>query len=210
MVYDMNGDLMLKSGLTEDKYEAGIDEVGRGSLAGIVAAAAVILPKDYKNDKIKDSKKLNEKQRNALQKEIESEAIAWAIGLSDHAEIDAINILQASYLAMHRAIEKLEPQPELLLVDGNRFKKFKDLEHHCFVKGDNLFLSIAAASILAKCYRDTWIIELADKYPEYHWHRNKGYATKDHIKAIEQYGLSEYHRKSFQLKSIQQSLNFEK
>jgi ribonuclease HII len=206
----MNSDLMLKSVFTEDKCEAGVDEVGRGSLVGIVVAAAVILPKDYKNDQIKDSKKLNEKQRNALQKEIEREAIAWAIGLADHAEIDAINILQASYLAMHRAIEKLEPQPELLLVDGNRFKKFKDLEHHCFVKGDNLFLFIAAASILAKCYRDTWIIELSDKYPEYHWHKNKGYATKDHIKAIEQYGLSEYHRKSFQLKSSQQSLNFEK
>jgi len=191
---------MLSSSFTKDLVEAGCDEAGRGCLAGPVVAAAVILPKNYSHEILNDSKKINEKTRYKLRREIEKDAIAWAVGIVSNEEIDKINILNASFLAMHRAIEKLKQVPELLLIDGNRFKKYDDIEHHCIVKGDGKYLSIAAASILAKTYRDDIMIELAKEFPQYGWEKNKSYATKQHIKAIDEFGQCKYHRKSFHLK----------
>lgn len=191
---------MLNSSFSNQYIEAGCDEAGRGCLAGPVVAAAVILPLDYENKILNDSKKINEKTRYQLRSEIEKEATAWAVGIVSNEEIDQINILNASFLAMHRALDQLETQPELLLIDGNRFKAYKEIPHHCIVKGDGKYLSIAAASILAKTYRDDIMMELAKEFPQYDWENNKSYATKKHREAIDKYGLCSYHRKSFTLK----------
>jgi len=191
---------MLKSSFSKDLIEAGCDEAGRGCLAGPVVAAAVILPKDFTHKILNDSKKINEKARYQLRTEIEKEAIAWAVGIVSNEEIDKINILNASFLAMHRAIDKLSIIPELLLIDGNRFQPYKEINHNCIVKGDGKYLSIAAASILAKTYRDDIMIELAKEFPQYDWEHNKSYATKKHIAAINEFGQCKYHRKSFHLK----------
>ena len=190
---------MLQSSFSEQYVEAGVDEVGRGCLAGPVVAAAVILPKDYKNELLMDSKKLNKKTREKLKKTIEKDAISWAIAEASHTEIDEINILNASFLAMHRAIEQLTPEPELLLIDGNRFNPYKFIAYECIVKGDNKFLSIAAASVLAKTYRDDLMATLAETYPAYDWANNVGYPTKKHRAAIEQFGATPWHRMSFKL-----------
>lgn len=198
---------MLKSYFSED-VEAGIDEAGRGCLAGPVFAAAVILPCDFSNPLLNDSKKLSSSQRDKLRKVVEEEALAWAVAFSTHTEIDKINILQATYRAMHKAISALEIVPERLLIDGNRFKKYETLPHNCFVKGDGLFASIAAASVLAKTHRDEYMLQLHRKYPVYNWDKNKAYATSIHVEAIKKYGFSPYHRKSFHLKSLQPKLIF--
>ena len=190
---------MLKSFYQKNIIEAGCDEAGRGCLAGAVFAAAVILPKGYKNKKLNDSKLINEKVRYELRKEIEEKAIAWAVGQVDPKEIDDINILNASFLAMHRAIDQLEIKPEGLLIDGNRFNAYPAIPHICIIKGDSKFASIAAASILAKTYRDDYMKKLAEKFPDYDWINNKGYPTKKHRLAIQQYGATSYHRKSFKL-----------
>ncbi len=190
---------MLELSFSKNKTEAGCDEAGRGSLAGPVHAAAVILPKDFKNDLLNDSKKLKEKDRDALRLVVEKEALAWAVGIVDHKEIDEINILNASYLAMHRAIEKLSITPELLLIDGNRFTNYMSIPHECIIKGDGKFMSIAAASILAKTHRDEYMKSLHEKYPLYNWKQNKGYPTVAHRRAITQYGVTPHHRLSFNL-----------
>jgi len=179
--------------------EAGCDEAGRGCLAGPVFAAAVILPKNFTNHLLNDSKQLNENQREILRPVIEDKAIAWAVAQVDNIEIDEINILNASFLAMHRAIDKLEKTPEVLLIDGNRFKAYRNIPHHCIVKGDGKYLSIAAASVLAKTYRDEYMGRLHRKFQQYHWCSNKGYPTKKHRDAIREFGVTPYHRKSFRL-----------
>lgn len=197
---------MLHSSYSETKIEAGCDEAGRGCLAGPVVAAAVILPKDYKNAALNDSKKLSEKHRLLCRDDIYRDAITSAVGLVDHKEIDEINILNASFLAMHRAIEQLQHVPELLLIDGNRFNQYKSIEHQCIVKGDSKYLSIAAASVLAKTYRDELMQNLAEEYPVYGWERNKGYPTIEHRNNIKLHGPSPYHRMSFQLLPAQTEL----
>lgn len=179
--------------------EAGTDEAGRGCLAGPVFAAAVILPDDFQNELINDSKKLTERRRELLRPVIEAEAIAWAVGVVSAQEIDKINILNASILAMHRALDALSVRPRAVIVDGNRFKPYRDLDCRTFVKGDGRFANIAAASILAKTHRDEFMRRIHDEYPMYHWDVNKGYPTKAHRKAIEQFGPSPYHRMSFTL-----------
>ena len=189
-----------------DIVVAGCDEAGRGCLAGPVVAASVILPKDFKNSRINDSKILSEKNRDYLRQVIEEQAISWSIGLASPAEIDKINILNASFIAMHRAIKKLHITPKLLLVDGNRFNIYKDISHKCIIKGDSKYISIAAASILAKTYRDEIMRELDVGHLEYNWRKNKGYPTKEHRDAIKRIGISKHHRKSFQLLSSQLSL----
>ena len=189
-----------------NKPFAGCDEAGRGCLAGPVVAAAVILPKNFKNKILNDSKLLSKKKRDLLKPIIEKQANSFAIGIATAEEIDKINILNASFLAMHRAIKKLDVQPELLLIDGNRFNAYKKIEHECIIKGDRKYLSIAAASILAKTYRDDLMNKLDTKAPEYKWKKNKGYPTKEHRNAIKNIGISEHHRKSFQLLSYQRSL----
>lgn len=193
----------------EDVIEAGCDEAGRGCLAGPVFAAAVILPSDFECEELNDSKKLTEKIRYKLRPIIEEKALAWAVGVVSAEEIDQINILNASFLAMHRAVEKLGMEPEHLIIDGNRFKKYKEVPHDCVVKGDGKYLSIAAASVLAKTYRDDYMNEIDKLYPAYRWSKNKGYPTKDHRKAIEEFGPTEHHRKSFTLLDKQVKLNFE-
>ena len=190
---------MLKSHYYEGKIEAGCDEAGRGCLAGSVFAAAVILPEGYQNDLLNDSKQLTEKKRYQLREMIERDAVAWAVGIVTPEEIDKINILNASILAMHRALDQLKVRPEAVIVDGNRFKKYKDLPHTTIVKGDGKYLSIAAASILAKTYRDDYMNQLAEEYPQYDWRSNKGYPTKKHREAIRQYGTTPYHRMSYNL-----------
>ncbi len=191
----------------QDKFiEAGCDEAGRGCLAGPVFAAAVILPRDYKNSRLDDSKKLSEKMRDELRTEIEKEAIAFAVAQVSAEEIDRINILNASYKAMHLALDQLKPKAEFILVDGNRFKAYKNIPHQTIVKGDGKYLSIAAASILAKTYRDEWIVKAHEQFPEYNWASNKGYGTEKHRKTILQIGFSPLHRKSFQLKEMQLGL----
>ena len=190
---------MLKSYFDKNLIEAGCDEAGRGCLAGPVYAGSVILPKNYKNKWLDDSKKLSDKDRYELRPEIESNAIAWAIGIVDNIEIDEINILKASFLAMHRAIEKLKQKPELLLIDGNRFTPYEKTPHQCIVKGDSKYLSIAAASILAKTYRDDFMKEQALIYPHYSWENNMAYPTKKHREAIRQFGITPLHRMTFQL-----------
>lgn len=185
--------------LHPDLIEAGCDEAGRGCLAGPVFAAAVILPKDFTHPQLNDSKKLNEKKRLLLREVIEKEALAYAVGFCTPQEIDQINILNASFEAMHRALRKLKVNPELILVDGNRFKPFKEIDYKCIVKGDGKFLSIAAASILAKTYRDEFLQKIHLQYPHYSWHQNKGYPTAAHRKAIAVHGSCEHHRQSFRL-----------
>jgi len=187
----------LKSAFTKNKIEAGCDEAGRGCLAGPVFAAAVILPKNYRNKELNDSKKLSAKQRYRLKDNIMKDAIAYAVAQVDTREIDEINILNASFKAMHLAIGQLKIRPDLLLIDGNRFKKYNDIPHHCIVKGDGKFLSIAAASILAKTFRDEYMQKLHAQHPEYDWENNKGYPTLKHKLAINEYGLTTFHRKSF-------------
>ena len=190
-----------------DKIIAGCDEAGRGCLAGPVVAAAVILPKNFRNKILNDSKKLSEKKRNLLRPIIEKQAITWAIGLVSPAEIDKINILNASFLAMHRAIENLAIKAELLIIDGNRFNPYPEILHECIIKGDGKFMSIAAASVLAKTHRDDIMKELDLKSPDYHWKNNKGYPTKQHRKAIAEIGANKHHRKTFQLLPAQLTLS---
>lgn len=190
---------MLKSHYYEDLIEAGCDEAGRGCLAGSVYAAAVILPPDYQNELLNDSKKLTAKKRYALREEIERDAITWAVGIVTPEEIDKINILNASFLAMHRALDQLSVRPEAVIVDGNRFKPYQDLPSTTIVKGDGKYLSIAAASILAKTYRDDYMLSLAEEYPQYDWQSNMGYPTRKHRQAIREHGITPYHRKSYNL-----------
>ena len=190
---------MLKPYYEQGRIEAGCDEAGRGCLAGSVFAAAVILPPDYQNDRLNDSKKLTPKQRYALREDIEREAVAWAVGIVSPQEIDQINILNASILAMHRALDQLQVRPEAIIVDGNRFKPYHDLPHTTIVKGDGKYLSIAAASILAKTYRDDDMLRLAQEYPDYDWQHNMGYPTRKHREAIRQHGVTPYHRRTFNL-----------
>lgn len=198
----------LKLYHTKGILEAGCDEAGRGCLAGPVVAAAVILPKKVKLTMLDDSKKLTEKQREKLRPIIEKKAIAWGIGIVDHQEIDEINILNASFLAMHRAIDNLSQIPEELLIDGNRFNPYKEIPYHCMIKGDGRFLSIAAASVLAKTFRDDMMKKLDLDYPEYLWRKNKGYPTKEHRSAIREFGISPFHRKTFQLLPKQLKLDY--
>ena len=190
---------MLQSHFYEGKIEAGCDEAGRGCLAGSVYAAAVIFPEDYQNAELNDSKKLTDKHRKQLREIIERDATAWAVGVVTPEEIDEMNILNASILAMHRALDQLKVRPEAVIVDGNRFKPYQQLPHTTIVKGDGKYLSIAAASILAKTYRDDYMDRLAEEYPQYDWLSNKGYPTKKHREAIRQYGITPYHRKSFNM-----------
>ena len=189
---------MLKSFHQEVSIEAGCDEAGRGCLAGPVFAAAVILPKDFYHPLLNDSKQVTEEHRYELRPFIEKHAISYAVGIVDHEEIDAINILKASFKAMHLAIDQLKTTPQLLLIDGNRFTPYPAIPHECIIQGDGIYASIAAASILAKTYRDDFMIQLHDQFPHYKWNSNKGYATLQHRTAIEEHGLSPYHRKSFQ------------
>lgn len=200
--------MALKSYLDKKLIEAGCDEAGRGCLAGPVVAAAVILPKDYKNKELNDSKKLNEKQRYTLREEIIKEAIDWAYAVVDNHKIDEINILNASFYAMHLAVDQLKTLPESLLIDGNRFKPYKNIQHHCIIKGDGKFLSIAAASVLAKTYRDDIMLELHQKYPNYKWDVNKGYPTQAHREGIRLHGPTPIHRMSFTLLPAQLELQF--
>lgn len=200
---------MLQSHYYEGLIEAGCDEAGRGCLAGAVYAAAVILPDDYQNELLNDSKQLTERRRYQLREEIERDAISWAVGVVSPEEIDHINILNASILAMHRALDQLTVRPEAVIVDGNRFKPYRPtvdgtqqttaLPHTCIVKGDGKYLAIAAASILAKTYRDDYMNRLAEEYPQYDWLSNKGYPTRKHRDAIRQYGITPYHRKTYNL-----------
>ncbi len=190
---------MLKKFQTEGVIEAGCDEAGRGCLAGDVYAAAVILPPNFENELLNDSKQLTEAQRYQLREIIEKEAIAWAVGIVTAAEIDKINILRASILAMHRAVDKLAVRPQHLLIDGNKFSPYPGITHNTVVKGDATYMSIAAASILAKTYRDDYMLALAKEYPMYDWHSNKGYPTAKHRAAIREHGTTPYHRMSFNL-----------
>jgi len=190
---------MLESYFSEDKVEAGCDEAGRGCLAGPVVAAAVILPKDFKHKELNDSKQLSKKKRDEIRLEIESGAIAWAVAFVDNNEIDELNILNASYRAMNLAVDQLKQQPELLLIDGNRYKPHNDIPFECIIKGDGKYYSIAAASILAKTYRDEFMEKIALEHPEYDWQKNKGYPTIAHRQGIKAHGVTSYHRKSFRL-----------
>lgn len=199
---------MLKSYHKEGLLEAGCDEAGRGCLAGPVVASAVILGSNFQNELLNDSKKLSEKQRSLLRPIIEKEAIAWGVGVASPQEIDEINILKASFLAMHRAVEKLNLKPDQLLIDGNRFNPYKNVPHHCIIKGDGKYLSIAAASVLAKTYRDDIMRKLDLEFDSYAWKNNKGYPTPAHRKAIQENGITPHHRKSFQLLPSQLKLEF--
>lgn len=190
---------MLPNCFTFGINEAGTDEAGRGCLAGPVFAAAVILPEDFENEYINDSKKLTERRRELLRPIIEEQALAWAVGIVDAQEIDKINILNASILAMHRALDALTVRPGAVIVDGNRFKPYGDIPYQTFVKGDGRFANIAAASILAKTHRDEFMRKIHEEYPMYHWNENKGYPTKAHREAIEKYGPTPYHRMTFTL-----------
>ena len=192
--------------LVEGRIEAGCDEAGRGPLAGPVFAAAVILPPDFHHPLLNDSKKMTEKARETLRPIIEREAIAWAVEEVTAEEIDTINILNASISGMHRAVRRLNVKPEFLLIDGNRFKPFDGYEYQCVVKGDGKFASIAAASVLAKTYRDEYMRKLALEYPQYGWERNMGYPTKEHVEAIIAHGYTPHHRKSFHLKQLEPTL----
>lgn len=191
--------MLLKHYNTDNRIEAGCDEAGRGCLAGPVFAAAVVLPDDYDNPLINDSKQLNEKQRRQLRAEIEQDAVAWAVCSIDNEGIDQMNILWASLHAMNLAVQQLKVRPQFLLIDGNRFRNETDIDYKCFVKGDAKYMSIAAASILAKTHRDEYMEKLHEQYPDYHWDNNKGYPTKAHYEAIARCGITPYHRKSFTL-----------
>lgn len=216
---------MLKAYYKEGLIEAGCDEAGRGCLAGPVFAAAVILPSDFRNEMLNDSKQLTEKKRYQLREVIEREALAWAVGIVDNKEIDKINILNASILAMHRALDQLTVRPEYIIVDGNRWKPYQEptandnvndndnepkvVPATTIVKGDGKYLSIAAASILAKTYRDDFMLRIHEEFPQYHWDKNKGYPAKVHREAIRQYGTTPYHRMSFNLLGNTQQLEFD-
>lgn len=200
---------MLLSCMNKNLIEAGCDEAGRGCLAGAVFAAAVILPSDFLCEELNDSKQLSEKQRDTLRPLIEQNALCWAIGIVSPAEIDKINILNASILAMHRAVEQLSMAPEHLLIDGNRFKKYKEIPYTTVIKGDGKYLSIAAASVLAKTHRDEYMLKLHEEFPNYDWNKNKGYPTKRHRKGIEDYGTTSYHRMSFTLLPENRQLSLE-
>ena len=189
----------MRAFFQKELLEAGCDEAGRGCLAGPVVAAAVILPPRFKHPLLNDSKQMTEANRNTLRTIIEEKAVAWAVGFVWPTEIDAINILNASFLAMHRALDQLKTMPQLLIIDGNRFKKYKDLPHKCIVKGDSKFASIAAASVLAKTYRDEYMNRIHEEYPMYNWKQNKGYPTQEHREAIRKYGVTKYHRMSCRL-----------
>lgn len=197
---------MLAPFYQEELLEAGLDEAGRGCYAGPVAAAAVILPKDFYHPLLNDSKQLTATQRDQLRPLIEKEAICFGVSLVSHEEIDRLNILKASFLAMHQAIDQLKKKPGLLLIDGNRFSPYRGIPHQCFVKGDGRFASIAAASVLAKTYRDEVMLQLHQEFPNYHWNKNKGYGTAAHREAILTHGLCQYHRKSFRLLPEQKEL----
>ncbi len=197
---------MLLNCYQDELLEAGCDEAGRGCLAGPVFAAAVILPKGFVLEGLNDSKQLSHEQRDLLRPVIEKEALAWAVASCDHEEIDRINILNASFLAMHRAIEKLKAQPGYLVIDGNRFKAYPNIPHSCIVKGDGKYLNIAAASILAKTHRDEYMTNLHVDYPHYNWQKNKGYPTIAHRKAVLEIGLSPFHRKTFNVSDPQLEL----
>lgn len=197
---------MLRSSYTRDKIEAGCDEVGRGCLAGPVVAAAVILPKKFKHKLLNDSKQISKEVRIGLREEIKAVALAWAVAEVSHTEIDEINILNASFKAMHLALDQLGTRPEFLLIDGNRFKPYQNLEFKCIVKGDAKYLSIAAASVLAKTYRDELMEKLSDQFPGYGWATNVGYPTAEHREGIQTLGITPFHRKSFQLLTSQLEL----
>ena len=199
----------LQSHYYDGLIEAGCDEAGRGCLAGSVYAAAVILPQNYSHPYLNDSKQLTEKRRMILRKDIEKDAIAWAVGVVSPEEIDEINILKASFLAMHRAIDQLKVRPEALIIDGNRFTPYQNLPYTPIVKGDSKYLSIAAASILAKTYRDEYMDELHCQYPQYEWSKNKGYPTVAHREAIKKYGTTPFHRRSFNLLGEEKQLSFD-
>ena len=194
---------MLETCFKKNSYEAGLDEAGRGCLAGPVYAAAVILPDDYKNKMIRDSKQLSPKQREILRSEIEKNAISYSVKSIDETTIDRINILKSSILAMHNCIDELSVKPKHLLIDGNYFSAVNGFIHKTIIKGDGKYMNIAAASILAKTYRDEWMTKIDKEYPVYNWRKNKGYGTKEHIDAIAKFGLTPYHRRSFVIKSIQ-------
>lgn len=197
---------MLLPYYQREVLEAGVDEAGRGCMAGPVVAAAVILPEGFAHPLLNDSKKLSAAQRNLLRHKIEAEALAWQVAMVGPAAIDEVNILQATYNAMHAAIAGLQVQPECLLIDGNRFRPYPGIAHHCFVQGDGRFAAIAAASILAKTHRDALMVALHDAYPDYQWHQNKGYGTAVHLEAMDRLGLSPHHRKSFTLRRRQLQL----
>jgi ribonuclease HII len=197
---------MLNPFYQEKLTEAGCDEAGRGCLAGPVFAAAVILPVNFFHPLLNDSKQVSEKNRNELRRIIEAEAITYAVAGIDNNEIDRINILKASFKAMHLALDKLKKKPQLLLIDGNRFIRYKKIPHRCIIKGDAIYTSIAAASILAKTYRDEHMLTLHEQFPQYRWHKNKGYGTEEHRNAIEQFGRCKYHRLSFRLQHEQSEL----
>jgi ribonuclease HII len=199
---------MLKSFLYHNLVEAGCDEAGRGCLAGPVVAAAVILPKNFKHPVLNDSKKLNAKQRLLLKDEIIFSAVTWKVAFIDNIEIDELNILRASIKAMHLALEGLEKEPQFLLIDGNRFYPYRNIKHKTIVKGDGLYFSIAAASVLAKTFRDEYMEKLHNEFPEYDWVKNKGYPTPRHKKAILKYGITPYHRRSFRLFDTQMTFEF--
>ena len=200
---------LLQSHYYDGLIEAGCDEAGRGCLVGSVYAAAVILPQNYSHPYLNDSKQLTEKRRMILRKDIEKDAIAWAVGVVSPEEIDEINILKASFLAMHRAIDQLKVRPEALIIDGNRFTPYQNLPYTPIVKGDSKYLSIAAASILAKTYRDEYMEELHTQYPQYEWSKNKGYPTVAHREAIKKYGTTPFHRMSFNLLGEEKQLSFD-
>ena len=200
---------MLESHFYKDLIEAGCDEAGRGCLAGSVYAAAVILPVDYNNPELNDSKKLTAKKRDELREQIKHDAVAWAVGVVTSVEIDKINILKASFLAMHRALDQLKVRPQAIIVDGNRFVPYHDVPYTTIIKGDGKYQAIAAASILAKTYRDEYMEELAEQYPMYDWKNNKGYPTKKHRDGIREFGISKFHRKSYNLLGgVELPLNF--
>ena len=199
---------MLMNKFSKFKYEAGIDEAGRGSLAGPVTAAAVILGKNFKGKNLNDSKKLSQSKRLELKKFIEKNALAYSVAFVSSYQIDKNNILNSTFKAMHKSIEGLNIEPDFILVDGNLFKPYRDLKYKCIIKGDQKYQNIAAASILAKTYRDEYMSNLHIKFPEYNWIKNKGYGTKFHIDMITKFGRTKYHRKSFQIKSNQQILQF--
>lgn len=205
----MKGYSKLKSYFQTDMIEAGCDEAGRGCLAGPVFAAAVILPRNFSHHELNDSKKLNEKQRNELRFIIEEKAIAFCVSMADNKTIDRVNILNAAILAMHKAIEGLAQKPGLILVDGNRFKRYRQIPYKCIVGGDAKYYSIAAASILAKTYRDEYMKKISAEYPVYEWYKNKGYPTKVHRQQIANFGVSPYHRKTFKMRDSATEINFE-
>jgi len=206
MQQSLIADPLLRLRFQKEAVEAGCDEAGRGCLAGPVFAAAVILPAKFYHRLLNDSKQVIEGDRYKLRKVIEKKAIAFAVGIVDNEEIDSINILNASFKAMHLAVDQLQQRPGLLLIDGNRFNRYHDVPHECIVEGDAKFSAIAAASILAKTYRDDYMRQLHNEFPHYKWYTNKGYATKEHCKAIEEHGLCKYHRKSFDIKAAQLEL----